>query len=1240
MPYVVPYLVAFFEALGAGATIATVAAYVVIIAAEIALSYGIAKLTAKNPNTSGGLDNGRTQMVRAPDNPRMLVYGRVRTSGTLAFIATTGASNEYLHLVLTLASHKVNFIDQVWLNDEVLTLDSGGNEAGKYSGVARVKFLMGDDNQAADSDLVADTGGYWSTEHRLRGVAGLYARIKFDSNKFPAGIPNFSAIVSGREIYDFRTSTTAWSDNPVLCIYDYMRDTKYGLGCDASEFDIDSWIEAANICDEEILVAGSFTKIACSLEVGKTLVGCQDLTKIAVGMTVSGTGVPTGTVVTAIYDHHDITLNCFKIDQPLTVTADNDLFFNGAEKRYTLNGTVNTSQKPSDIISSMLSSMSGEILYAGGQWVIHAAGWRAPTITLDEGDMAGGISVQTKLSRRDRYNAVKGVFVSPHSQWQPADLPAYIGYVHYAVTAVNASTDVLTCSAHLANGKKVKIISDGALPGGILAEVSYYVLNTTTSTLQLSLTSGGSAIDITDAGSGTIELLWEIYLDQDGGERIWRDVQLAYTTSPTMGQRLEKIELERGRQEIAVTARFNLNALKVRGGDVVNLSNTRMGWTAKPFEVTNLSFSTSETNGGDAPTLFVELSLRETASGVYDWNNGQEQPYDLAPNTNLPDPFTVGLISGLTLVTGASVAIYQDDGTVVPRLEAYWTTPSDQFVKSGGRIVVQYKVHSASDWVEWDRLQGDATQTFITDVRALEYYDVRVASISNLGVQSAWVSVLNFQVLGDNAAPGVPTSFTVTSSFDGIYLAWRNPTDKDLDHIDIYELTAATPAPGSGSTPLTSTKGQSFFRGSIGVGQTRYYWVRSVDRTGNASAWVGPQNGTTGAGTSDTTPPGPVTSVVVTPGLGLLWLSWTNPSDSDLKQIRIYQSATTSRPGSPSYVQPGTFFSVTGLADSTTLYFWLETEDTSGNLGTIVGPASGTTSGGIDLSDLVPGLTAVEIVSVLPTVGNFDGRIVFLSTDKKLYRYNGTTSAFTTATDGADIIANTITAGAIQAGAITATAVGANLIVTNTANIGTAVITAAKIASVDASAIQAGTISAAIELSTARLTAGSVATGAARFNPADYNRYMPFTSYGEADLVAENGGPILPAQVATSPGTVFYSTNTTFIGWTSGSTGTDVKRFGFSDTHFHAQLEGNANVPTGRFGHDIVYRINGGSWNIWTGHHVVGGSTFENINQGIGRVISGLTGSDTIEWGVQIDNGSATGPGFGELLLSVEAFNG
>lgn len=78
------------------------------------------------------------------------------------------------------------------------------------------------------------------------------------------------------------------------------------------------------------------------------------------------------------------------------------------------------------------------------------------------------------------------------------------------ITSVNTSTNVLTSAGHgLSNGDTIYLYSDG-FPAPLDRNTLYYVINKTTDTFQLSLTSGGAAIDITTSG-GFSYLTFERY---------------------------------------------------------------------------------------------------------------------------------------------------------------------------------------------------------------------------------------------------------------------------------------------------------------------------------------------------------------------------------------------------------------------------------------------------------------------------------------------------------------------------------------------------------------------------------------------------------------------------------------------------------------------------------------------------------------------------------------------------------
>lgn len=72
------------------------------------------------------------------------------------------------------------------------------------------------------------------------------------------------------------------------------------------------------------------------------------------------------------------------------------------------------------------------------------------------------------------------------------------------VTMTIAAPGVVTWNAHgLANGDQVVFTTTGALPTGITAGTTYYVVNQATNTFQVSATAGGSAITTTGTQSGT-----------------------------------------------------------------------------------------------------------------------------------------------------------------------------------------------------------------------------------------------------------------------------------------------------------------------------------------------------------------------------------------------------------------------------------------------------------------------------------------------------------------------------------------------------------------------------------------------------------------------------------------------------------------------------------------------------------------------------------------------------------------
>jgi len=307
----------------------------------------------------GSQMRGLTQTTREPAGSRKLVYGQLRVGGQVVFIANSGTDNEYLHLVIVFAAHEIESFEEFWFNDNKVYENNAVVSAwSDYVTIA--KF---DGSQTTADSTLTSVSNQWTNNHILNGMAYAHVRLKWDADQYPQGVPNISAVIKGKKVYDPRdsnqsatdASTWTYSQNPALCVRDYLVDTKYGLGEDRTLIDSTALTAAANLCEESISLDGG-----------------------------------------------------------------------GTQDRYRLNGQIDTANQIKDNIEQMLSAMGGTMSYSGGKYFLRGAEYITPTVTFDEADCVADIQLQTKQSRRGAYNGVKGIFVSEEKDYKVLDYPAQI----------------------------------------------------------------------------------------------------------------------------------------------------------------------------------------------------------------------------------------------------------------------------------------------------------------------------------------------------------------------------------------------------------------------------------------------------------------------------------------------------------------------------------------------------------------------------------------------------------------------------------------------------------------------------------------------------------------------------------------------------------------------------------------------------------------------------------------------
>jgi hypothetical protein len=579
---------------------------------------------------------GETISSRDPNAPWRLVYGYTRLAGVVTFLGTHGNNNEYLDIVLTLAKGKVHAIGAPYFNGTAIPLDSNGNGEGQWQGYVHVETDVGDpaNTNQPFPGLAAAQPGYWNNTCLQQGHAKAYVCLKWSTSLFANGCPNITFDIYGREVWDPRTSTKAFSSNPALCLRDYLLDQELGLQCDHSTVDGNGNVTysdeindaavsaAANICDESVTLMGCIqTAVPSNGHAGHGFVA---------GDTVSVYGGNGGAVLWIAQVTSSGAVQKVNIVNPgATYSTASDVSCsgghgsglavditteNGTEAQYTCNGCFESTQTPEAIINDLCNAMAGFCPYFDGQFQPIAGAYTTPTVSLGDDDFRAPLDIQLTTSRRDLYNSVHGSYLSMANDWQSTDYPAVI------------------------NGP---------------------------------------------------------YVDQDG-VILWSQLDLPVTTSASMCQRIANIFLQRNRRQVTVNAKCKLTAGNIAPGDTIQLTHARFGWSNKTFFVQDVQFVIEkDIESGDkdeSPALGVDLLLRETDSGVYTWTTAQEiaaMPTASAPTQAALEAMgmVVGPVTGLSALSDSTTAITGADGSVINRILLTWTPPADMYVQDGGHII-------------------------------------------------------------------------------------------------------------------------------------------------------------------------------------------------------------------------------------------------------------------------------------------------------------------------------------------------------------------------------------------------------------------------------------------------------------------------------------------------------------------------------------------------------------------------
>ena len=314
---------------------------------------------APKPKLSGGT-RGYNVTQRGSVVSHQVLYGEVKAAGAIVYDGSTGTNNKYLHRVLAMAGHEVESFERVWINDSYIDVT--------------------DIDVDGNIPTVVDPDG--TTSNRYDGKLRINFHLGSEDQVADS---------------DLVSEVPEWTSNHRLRNIAYMY-------CRLS-FDQDAY-------------PNGVPEIQATIKGKKVYDPRTDTTVWS-----SNPALCLRDYLTSPYGLSEASAN---IDDTLVTTAANvcdETNTLASTKRYTCNGSFTTDVTPYELLSNILTSMGGLLWYAQGEWRMKPAYWVAPTTSLNEDDFRSTISVNTRHSRRDNFNVVRGTFRGEESNWQTTDYP-------------------------------------------------------------------------------------------------------------------------------------------------------------------------------------------------------------------------------------------------------------------------------------------------------------------------------------------------------------------------------------------------------------------------------------------------------------------------------------------------------------------------------------------------------------------------------------------------------------------------------------------------------------------------------------------------------------------------------------------------------------------------------------------------------------------------------------------------
>ena len=680
---------------------------IVQLATRVAIGFIIAAAAQQllgKPKASTPLvsTTGRQDSIRQALSPRRTVYGETLAGGTVVYIETGGTSqNEFLSILTARAAHQIGGFEELWRGDERLVVNS--------------------DNTVQAANHSRYDGRFWAFTH-----VGTDDQVADE---------RMLAYTAGGWTTNHRLRGVAYDH----CQFKYSQDAQVWNDFNYERF---RWrIRGKLLYDPRD--AGTRYAQNPALAIRDYLVNRLGVAAAEIN----------DTTVSAAANVCDEQVSVTNTTQTFTASASTDVLTLTTNLDNLRRGNVVRVSNSGGALPTGLSAGTDYYVIPVSELGLKLATSYANALAGTAIDITGaGSGTQTLTLRSEARYTVAGIVQDSD---QPADVlralcQAMAGVLTYSggkfeVYAGASGTSVLTLTEDHLRGP-IKVVPRRSRQQLFNRVKATYV-------------DPDRGYQPTTAPAVTNAT----YLANDNAEQIWQTLDLPFCDSGTRAQRLAKIDLERCRQQITVHYPCKLIGLQLKVWDIVAVTNSRFGWTAKEFRVIGWAIGP---DGG------VDLTLAEEATTMWTWS-AEETAVDAAPDTNLPSFRTV-------TAPPLPITVTEDlretaTGTVVNVLKCSINASADQFT---AKYKWQYKKTSDTDYVA---LPNTGQNVEIPGVADETSYTVRVAAENWLGYLSDFISKVHVTV-GQTAPPATVSNFSINIVEDVAHLTWDPVADVDLSH--------------------------------------------------------------------------------------------------------------------------------------------------------------------------------------------------------------------------------------------------------------------------------------------------------------------------------------------------------------------------------------------------------------------------------------------------------------------------